>query len=465
MTFTQLRRLHANNVSTFRSSPMSEISGSLGDLGTLLPLMIALAVNNSISLSTTLVFSGLWNILTGVAFGIPLPVQPMKAIAAVAIARKFSIEETVSAGFTAAGFVFIFSVTGMLQWFTHVIPTPVVKGIQVGAGLSLVLSAGTSLLQPLGWVTPNAADNLIWAIFAFLALLLTQKMPRVPYALLIFILGLVLSFLIAGSKGLPSFEIWHPKTFVPDWAAFRTGALDAGLGQIPLTTLNSIIAVSYLSADLLPQTPTPSVTSIGISVALMNLIGGWFGAMPVCHGSGGLAAQYRFGARSGSSIILLGLFKIFLGLLFGESLVGLLREYPKSLLGVMVLAAGLELAKVGESLNYGARDLSETSDPTNPQDQSGLKRQRTLSDEERKERWMMMFMTIGGLLAFKNDGIGFIAGMLCHWTYELPKAWTEWGSRRPSVATPAPARKSRRTRDVTTIEEEEEQMLLDGDGP
>lgn len=78
MAFTQIRRFHANNVAVLRKSPLSEISGSLGDLGTLLPLMIALAVNNSISLSTTLVFSGLWNIFTGVAFGIPLPVQPMK---------------------------------------------------------------------------------------------------------------------------------------------------------------------------------------------------------------------------------------------------------------------------------------------------------------------------------------------------------------------------------------------------
>jgi Molybdate transporter of MFS superfamily len=359
--------------------------------------------------------------------------------------------------------VFIFSVTGWLKWFTHVIPTPVVKGIQVGAGLSLVLSAGTSLLQHLGWTTPNPADNLIWAFFAFVALLLTQTMPKVPYALLIFILGLVLSLFIVGSHNLPSFEIWHPRTLVPNWAAFKTGALDAGLGQIPLTTLNSIIAVSYLSADLLPHIPTPSVTSIGISVAAMNLIGGWFGAMPVCHGSGGLAAQYRFGARSGSSIIFLGLFKIILGLLFGESLVGLLREYPKSLLGVMVFAAGLELAKVGESLNYGARDLWEASDSTTLQEQSGLKRQRSLSDDERKERWMVMFMTIGGLLAFKNDGVGFIAGMLCHGAYQLSDAWVEWGSRRPSLAVPAPVRKSRRTREATTIEEEEEQMLLDGD--
>ena len=78
MAFSKIHLFHANNVATFRSYPLSEISGSLGDLGTLLPLMIALAINNSISLSSTLVFSGLWNILTGVAFGIPLPVQPMK---------------------------------------------------------------------------------------------------------------------------------------------------------------------------------------------------------------------------------------------------------------------------------------------------------------------------------------------------------------------------------------------------
>ena len=78
MIFSNIRRLHANNVAVFRKSPLSEISGALGDLGTLLPLMITLAVNNSISLSTTLVFSGLWNVLTGIFFGIPLPVQPMK---------------------------------------------------------------------------------------------------------------------------------------------------------------------------------------------------------------------------------------------------------------------------------------------------------------------------------------------------------------------------------------------------
>lgn len=185
----------------------------------------------------------------------------------------------------------------------------------------------------------------------------------------------------------------------------------------------------------------------------MNLIGGWFGAMPVCHGSGGLAAQYRFGARSGASIILLGIFKMLLGLVFGETLVGLLREYPKALLGVMVLAAGLELAKVGESLNYGARDLWESADENlngDGEEQEGGKRHRTVSDQERMERWTVMFMTIGGLLAFKNDGVGFIAGMLCHFTYRSEEVWTSvarlWRRRRGS-----------------SIDEEERQLLVDTD--
>jgi hypothetical protein len=211
--------------------------------------------------------------------------------------------------------------------------------------------------------------------------------------------------------------------------------------------------VTYLANDLLPHIPTPGVTSIGISVALMNLIGGWFGAMPVCHGSGGLAAQYRFGARSGASIILLGIFKMVLGFFFGESLVSLLKVYPKALLGVMVLAAGLELAKVGESLNWGARDLWEDVVGGNGDEGEGIKRQRTLSDEERRERWTVMFMTVGLLLAFKNDAVGFLAGMLCHGAYRTSKAWSSWeGWRRKGARSPRGDR-------AAAVEEEEEQLL------
>ena len=205
------------------------------------------------------------------------------------------------------------------------------------------------------------------------------------------------------------------------------------IGQLPLTTLNSIIAVSALSSDLLPNIPAPSVTSVGLSVALMNLTGTWFGAMPVCHGAGGLAAQYRFGARSGASVIFLGILKIVLGLFFGETLVGLLKLYPKSLLGIMVIAAGLELAKVGQSLNQGARDLWQESAS---QGSSVLTRQhRELSDEERMERWTVMLMTTAGILAFRNDAVGFVGGMFCHWAYRLADRLAKRRSRLAGIAT------------------------------
>lgn len=78
---SHLKRVHRHNVATLRGSPAAEVSGALGDLGTLLPLMIALAVQHSIYLDSTLVFSGIFNVVTGAVFGIPLPVQPMKVSA------------------------------------------------------------------------------------------------------------------------------------------------------------------------------------------------------------------------------------------------------------------------------------------------------------------------------------------------------------------------------------------------
>ena len=429
MTAQTFRQISTHNLRTFRRNYVSEISGSLGDLGTFLPIAIALAINGTVSLSSTLIFSGLFNILTGLFFGIPLPVQPMKAIAAVAIARSFNNGTIAAAGIFVGACIFVFSVTGLLHWFADVIPIPVIKGIQVGAGLSLVIASCGNILSSLGWVGPSWADNRIWAIAAFVFLVITNVYRRVPYALVVFMLGIVFAIIRSALVAdLPSLAFWHPYTVVPSPGQWSVGALDAGIGQIPLTTLNSIIAVVHLAGDLIPNVRTPSVTSIGLSVAAMNLVGCWFGAMPVCHGSGGLAAQYRFGARSGSSVIFLGLLKLVIGIFFGESLVGLLKRFPSALLGVMVIAAGLELVSVGESLNTtGARDIMKASFGI-----LGDARQDIapmLSDADRKRRWTVMMVTVGLLVGFKNDAIGFLAGILCHVGYELPGLWDKVRNR------------------------------------
>lgn len=424
---SHLGRVNRHNVATLRASPVAEMSGSLGDLGTLLPLMIALAARGYVDLGSTLVTTGLFNIATGLAFGIPLPVQPMKAIASAALAGRdghdMSLGVVMAAGQWVGLAVLVLSVTGLLGAAVRVVPIPVVKGVQLGAGLSLVLGAGSSLLQPLGWTAP-ALDNRLWALLAFAVLVATQRLPRFPYALAFFVLALLFALIMAG--GPPGVHIWHPVLMPGGPPRWLEGghALSMAVAQLPLTTLNSIVAVAQLARDLLPDAPhAPSVTEVGLSVAAMNLAGTWLGSMPVCHGAGGLAAQYRFGARSGASVVLLGLFKLLLGLIFGDSLVALLRYYPASLLGVMVLAAGLELAKVGNSLNNGAPDLWNVAAA------DGVKVHRHLSDQERLERWTVMLTTTAGILAFRNDAAGFCAGMLCHAAYRVSDALYEWRGR------------------------------------
>src|SRR5205814_290078 len=152
-------------------------------------------------------------------------------IAAVAISRSFTKAETASAGLFVSIAVLFLSVTGLLQWFTRIIPIPVVKGIQVGAALSLILSAGSNLLNPLRAVSPWH-DNLLEAIAAFIVLLMTASLNRFPYALVIFVLGVVTAIIVIPPDELPTLRMWRPQAFVPSWTDIRVGSVDAGLGQL-----------------------------------------------------------------------------------------------------------------------------------------------------------------------------------------------------------------------------------------
>lgn len=287
------------------------------------------------------------------------------------------------------------------------------------------------MLAPLSWTGPWWGDNLLWAIAAVLLLLVTFAYPKVPYTLIVFAVGIVLSLLSPASNtsapAVIDIPILHPSG-QDFWKATTT----ASLGQLPLTLLNSVIAASALASDLLPSPPypaAPTVTELGISVAAINLVACWFGGMPTCHGSGGLAGQYRFGARSGSSIIFLGALKFSLGIVafFAPGpIVSVLSGIPTSLLGVLILAAGVELAKVGESVNTDARDL-RVLDCNLSWDGKRLKE---IGEVERKERFMVMLVTTATLLAFRNDAVGFIAGLVWHCGFKLAGRMEEWRDLR-----------------------------------
>ncbi|OBZ81994.1 Molybdate transporter 1 [Choanephora cucurbitarum] len=380
---------------------LHEISGSLGDLGTLLPIMISLGISGQIDLTSTLWFTGIWNILSGFLFRVPVCVQPMKAIAAVVLAKNMTIQENMAAGLSVGMLVFFLGITRTIHLVGTFTPAAVIKGkfhtscLQLGTAIQLIIKAH-KLVPDLKWEidASNWADNNVWILLSFIFVVACYR-TKIPSALILFIVGLIfaliLMFVVHANKNLPRPSVvggHYPHTvIVPSPEEFRNGFLNAGLGQLPLTSLNSVIALCALIDELFPQRHA-TTSHVAVSVGLMNLIGCWFGAMPVCHGSGGLAGQYRFGARSEVSVIFLGCCKLLLGILFGSSLVGLLKLFPTSILAVMLFISGVELGCAARSLNDNIVDES-------------IKR----------ENFVIMLLTTGSLVAYSNDGIGFVAGL------------------------------------------------------
>ncbi|KAH0687547.1 molybdate transporter 2 [Solanum tuberosum] len=371
-----------------KTSLLSELGGSVGDLGTYIPIVLALTLVSNLDLSTTLIFTAFYNIITGAIFGIPMPVQPMKSIAAVAVSEipHLTVPQIAAAGICTAGTLLFLGVTGLMSFFYRFIPLPVVRGVQLSQGLAFAFSAikyirynqdftstKASATSPRSWL---GLDGVILALTCVSFLILVtgsgevveddededrndrrrvrrrlRTLSAIPAALIVFLLGLILCFVRDPS-------IIHDIKFGPSkihilkitWEDWKTGFLRGAIPQIPLSVLNSVIAVCKLSADLFPEKEV-SATRVSVSVGLMNLVGSWFGAMPCCHGAGGLAGQYRFGGRSGASVAFLGLGKLVLGLVFGSSFVRILNQFPIGILGVLLLFAGIELAMASRDMN------------------------------------------------------------------------------------------------------------------
>ncbi|KAK8937541.1 Molybdate transporter 2 [Platanthera guangdongensis] len=343
----------------------SELSGAVGDLGTYIPIVLALSLVNGLDLGTTLIFTALYNAITGLLFGIPMPVQPMKSIAAVAISpsSRLSLPQIMAAGLSTASALLLLGASGLMSVFYRLIPLPVVRGVQLSQGLSFAFSAISYITLNQDLSSGKTAgsrpflgpDGLLLALSALLFILLSSG-AGVPSALIVFFLGFILCFASDPSviKNLnlgPS-----PLRFMAiTWEDWKIGFIRGAIPQIPLSVLNSVIAVCKLSGDLFPDREA-SVAAVSISVGLMNWAGCWFGAMPVCHGAGGLAGQYRFGGRSGLSVLFLAAGKMLLGLMFGNSFVRILGQFPVGILGVLLLFSGVELAMA--SRDMGSKEES-----------------------------------------------------------------------------------------------------------
>ena len=341
-----------------------EFSGSLGDLGTLLPLSIGMIMINGLNPWGVFFAVGIFYIFSGLYYGITVPIQPMKVIGAYAIAMGLSASQVVASGALIGLFLLIIGGTGAVTFIGKYTPKAVIRGVQLSTGTLLVAQGvnfmvGTSKFQLLREAAephlsvqslgPVPVGIVIGIACGVLTLLLLDN-KRFPAGLLVVLGGLVLGLILGTHQGFDTFKlgIYVPKILpygMPTSMDFTFALLVLVLPQIPMTLGNAVIANADLSREYF-QTDSERVTdrALCISQGLANLMSFLVGGMPMCHGAGGLAAHYRFGARTAGSNLMIGLIFVILGLFLGTHSLAVVYLLPMSVLGVLLIFAGTQLA-------------------------------------------------------------------------------------------------------------------------
>jgi len=315
-----------------------EWAGAFGDLGTDFPLLVGLTLACGLNGASVLAVAGALQIAAALIYRMPMPVEPLKAMAALAIAQRLPASVLAGAGLSIGAVMLALTATGLLEAFARAVPKTVVRGIQCGLGLQLAALAAREFL-PAG----GAAG---WVLAAVSALVVVALMGnhRVPPALIV--IGLGLAYALATTLDARSlaggFSPRLPVFAAPAWGDVTRGFWLLALPQLPLSLANSVLATRQSSLDLFPDR-APTVRKIGFTYAAMNLLAPLFGGVPSCHGSGGIAGHYAFGARTGGSVVIYGAVFMTLGLFFGGAFAQVIAAFPKPTLGVLLGFEGLAM--------------------------------------------------------------------------------------------------------------------------
>ena len=377
-----------------------EFSGSLGDLGTLLPLALGMILINGLDPLGLFLSIGLYYILSGCYFGITVPVQPMKVIGAYAIATAMSPAQITASGALMCIALFIIGLTNMVTLIGRYTPKSVVRGVQLSTGILLVAEGvkfmiGTSKFQILSQaaepylniqtIGPVPIGILIGVIGGTLTLFLLEN-KRFPAGLLVVLGGVLIGVIFGTHDDIDKlrFAVNIPLILpfgIPSGVDFTFAFFALVLPQIPMTLGNAVIAYSDLSTAYFGE-DSKKVTyrSACISMAFANLLSFFVGGMPMCHGAGGLAAHYRFGARTAGSNLIIGLIFVMLAVCLGSHVLSVVKLLPMSILGVLLLFAGSQLAL-------------------------------TISDVKEKKDLFVALVMLGITLA-SNLAVGFIVGFI-----------------------------------------------------
>lgn len=352
-----------------------ELAGSLGDLGTLLPLAIGMIVINGLDPTGLFFVVGVFYILSGVYYGVTVPVQPMKVIGAYSIAMALSPGVITASGLLMGIFMLIIGITGAVHVIGKYTPKAVVRGVQLGVGTLLMVQGVKFMLgishyqvvrkvaepyltiQSIGPIPIGIILGVIGAIITFLLL----ENRRIPAALVVVTGGTLVGVFLGTHEGLSNIKIGfylpHILPFgMPTAKDLTIALITLTIPQIPMTIGNAVIANADLTREYFGEkAKMTSYRTLSNSMGLALLASFLFGGMPVCHGAGGLAAHYRFGARSAGSNVMIGVIFLMLAVLFGGYALSIIYLLPLSVLGILLIFAGSQLALM-------IRDMKERAD-------------------------------------------------------------------------------------------------------
>lgn len=341
-----------------------EVAGALGDLGTILPLGIGMIVINGLDPLALFACVGIFYLFSGLYFGVTMPVEPMKVISAYAIATGIAAPQIFAASLINGLFLLVVGLTGAMTVIGKYTPKPVTRGVQLSTGV-LLISQGVKMMlgssqfqvirsaaepylsvQTLG---PLPIGILIGVVLGFLTLLLLDN-RKLPAALVVVCVGLSIGLVLGTHEGLDKLKLGiniphFLPSGIPPWADFAAALFILAIPQLPMTIANSVIAVGDLSKEYFGASSRKTTyPAICVSLGAANVMSFFFGGMPMCHGAGGLASRFRFGARTAGSNIISGLLFLLLALFLGSHALSVVYLIPMSALGVLLVFAGSQLA-------------------------------------------------------------------------------------------------------------------------
>lgn len=318
---------------------LEEICGAVGDYGTLIPIVLGVAIVSNVNVGYILLFFSIWYVITGIYYKMPIPVEPMKVIGGIAIAEGLSAGEIAASGIILGVLFLVLGFCKGMKFIQEKVPHSVVRGIQLGLALLLIKTS-------INFIIGDYMLAII-CIMIIVSFLIAAKFTNIPdvSVIIVLLIGVFVGF---SRSGFPQISILPlPGIIIPTVQDFLKSGWLLTIPQAPLTITNAILATSLLMRDLVNRDLDPD--KLSKSIGLMNLTSVPFGGFPMCHGSGGLAAQYRFGARTGGSNIISGLILLPVALFFaGPEFVAII---PFGVFGALLVFVAIELGKHGLKTN------------------------------------------------------------------------------------------------------------------